>query len=75
MHPSQRAAKAWLPLQPSQHADGFSFPPTQRTGLLGSTVSDQKHHRSQDQGVNLQDSFHRLLDALGETNLQQCIVA
>ena len=64
MHPSQRAATAWLPMQPSQHADGFSFPPTQRSRLLGSTTPSPDRHRSADQGVNLQNSFRKLLDAL-----------
>ena len=40
-------------------ANHFSFPPTQRTGLLDSTK-----RRSSNQRVNLERSFHSLLDAL-----------
>ncbi|VWM03157.1 Uncharacterised protein [Collinsella sp. AK_207A] len=43
---------------PSQRANQFSFPPTQRFGLLASPV------RSQDQRENLQESYERLLDSL-----------
>ncbi len=48
--------------QPSRRANHFSFPPTQRTGLLDSTVIAGK--RSEDQRVNLDRSFTRLLGAL-----------
>ena len=55
MHSSNDAAQQ-LSLK---HANLFSFPPTQRTGLLDSTK-----RRSSNQRVNLERSFHNLLDAL-----------
>lgn len=58
MHSSNDAAQ-----QPSlNHANLFSFPPTQRNGLLDSTIASKT--RSQDQRLNLRASYERLLDAL-----------
>ena len=48
--------------QPSRRAIHFSFPPTQRFGLL---VSSAPRARSRDQRTNLQRSFQTLMDALG----------
>ena len=53
MHTSNDAAQ-----QPSlKHANLFSFPPTQRNGLLDSPTS--QHMRSTDQSLNLQVSFKK----------------
>ncbi len=58
MHSSNDAAQ-----QPSlKHADLFSFPPTQRDGLLDSPTSQQK--RSTDQSLNLQASLKKLQASL-----------
>lgn len=58
MHTSNDAAQ-----QPSlKHADLFSFPPTQRDGLLDSPTSQQK--RSTDQSLNLQASLKKLQASL-----------
>lgn len=58
MHSSNDAAQ-----QPSlTHANLFSFPPTQRNGLLDSPTSQTK--RSTDQSLNLQTSFKKLQTAL-----------
>ena len=58
MHSSNDAAQ-----QPSlKHADLFSFPPTQRNGLLDSPTSQPK--RSTDQSLNLQTSFKKLQASL-----------
>lgn len=58
MHSSNDAAQ-----QPSlNHADLFSFPPTQRDGLLDSPTSQQK--RSTDQSLNLQASLKKLQASL-----------
>ena len=52
--------------QPSlKHADLFSFPPTQRNGLLDSPTSKPK--RSTDQSHNLQASFEKLQASLDKT--------
>lgn len=80
MHPSHCAASAWSSLQPSQHADGFSFPPTRKSRLLASPTKTadardaaraqkaprtiREPRRSSDQRTNLRNSLHRLLDAL-----------
>lgn len=48
--------------QPSQRANHFSFPPTQRTGLLVSPTIQRT--RSSSQRLNLQRSYRALLDAL-----------
>ena len=61
MHSSNDAAQ-----QPSlKHADLFSFPPTQRNGLLDSPTSQAK--RSADQSLNLQVSFKKLQASLDKT--------
>ena len=63
MHSSNDAAQ-----QPSlKHADLFSFPPTQRKGLLEPTTRT----RSSNQRVNLLRSYNDLLDALDVPQLQQ----
>lgn len=49
--------------QPSlKHADLFSFPPTQRNGLLDSPTTKAK--RSTDQHLNLRISFDKLQASL-----------
>lgn len=61
MHSSNDAAQ-----QPSlKHADLFSFPPTQRNGLLDSPASQSK--RSTNQSLNLQTSFKKLQASLDKT--------
>ena len=61
MHSSNDAAQ-----QPSlTHADLFSFPPTQRNGLLDSPISQPM--RSTDQSLNLQASFEKLQASLNKT--------
>lgn len=61
MHSSNDAAQ-----QPSlTHADLFSFPPTQRNGLLDSTTTKAK--RSTNQNLNLQASFEKLQASLDKT--------
>lgn len=58
MHSSNDATQ-----QPSlNHANLFSFPPTQRDGLLDSPTSQQK--RSTDQSLNLQASLKKLQASL-----------
>lgn len=58
MHSSNDAAQ-----QPSlKHANLFSFPPTQRNGLLDSPTS--QHTRSSNQSLNLQTSFKKLQASL-----------
>lgn len=52
--------------QPSlKHADLFSFPPTQRDGLLDSPTTKPK--RSTDQSHNLRASFEKLQASLDKT--------
>lgn len=52
--------------QPSlKHANLFSFPPTQRNGLLDSPTSQPK--RSTNQSFNLQTSFEKLQASLDKT--------
>ncbi len=58
MH-SPKDAAGTFSVQSSRRANHFSFPTTQRTGLLDSTK-----RRSSNQRVNLERSFHSLLDAL-----------
>lgn len=53
--------------QPSRRANHFSFPPTQRKGLLEPTTRT----RSSNQRVNLLRSYNDLLDALDVPQLQQ----
>lgn len=61
MHSSNDAAQ-----QPSlTHADLFSFPPTQRDGLLDSPTAKAK--RSTNQNLNLQASFEKLQASLDKT--------
>jgi hypothetical protein len=61
MHSSNDAAQ-----QPSlTHADLFSFPPTQRDGLLDSPTTKAK--RSTNQNLNLQTSFEKLQASLDKT--------
>lgn len=61
MHSSNDAAQ-----QPSlNHANLFSFPPTQRNGLLDSPTTKTK--RSTDQELNLQASFEKLQAALNKS--------
>ena len=58
MHSSNDAAQ-----QPSlNHANLFSFPPTQRNGLLDSPTPKPK--RSTNQSLNLRASFEKLQAAL-----------
>lgn len=61
MHSSNDATQ-----QPSlKHADLFSFPPTQRDGLLDSPATKAK--RSTDQSHNLRASFEKLQAALNKS--------
>ena len=61
MHSSNDAAQ-----QPSlKHANLFSFPPTQRNGLLDSPTPKAK--RSTDQSHNLRVSFEKLQASLDKT--------
>lgn len=61
MHSSNAVAR-----QPSpKHADLFSFPPTQRDGLLDSPTTKAK--RSTDQSHNLRASFEKLQASLDKT--------
>lgn len=61
MHSSNAVAR-----QPSlKHADLFSFPSTQRNGLLDSPTTKAK--RSTDQSHNLQASFEKLQASLDKT--------
>ncbi len=61
MHSSNDAAQ-----QPSlKYANLFSFPPTQRNGLLDSPTTEAK--RSTDQSHNLQASFEKLQASLDKT--------
>ena len=61
MHSSNDAAQ-----QPSlKHANLFSFPPTQRNGLLDSPTSQA--NRSTNQSLNLQTSFKKLQASLDKT--------
>lgn len=61
MHSSNAVAR-----QPSlKHANLFSFPPTQRNGLLDSPTTKSK--RSTDQSLNLRASFDKLQASLDKT--------
>lgn len=65
MHSSNDATQ-----QPSlKHAGLFSFPPTQRNGLLDSPTSQQK--RSTDQSLNLRASFEKLQTSLDKAFPEQ----
>ena len=65
MHSSNDAAS----LQPSKRANLFSFPPTQRNGLLDSPASLKT--RSQNQRLNLRASCEKLLDVLSTKPLER----
>lgn len=61
MHSSNDATQ-----QPSlKHANLFSFPPTQRNGLLDSPTTKAK--RSTDQNLNLRASFEKLQSSLNKS--------
>lgn len=65
MHSSNDAAQ-----QPSlKHANHFSFPPTQRNGLLDSPTTKTK--RSADQSLNLRASFEKLQASLDKAFPEQ----
>lgn len=65
MHSSNAVAR-----QPSlKHADLFSFPPTQRDGLLDSPTTKTK--RSADQSHNLRASFEKLQASLDKAFPEQ----
>lgn len=65
MHSSNAVAR-----QPSpKHADLFSFPPTQRDGLLDSPTTKTK--RSADQSLNLRASFEKLQASLDKAFPEQ----
>jgi hypothetical protein len=65
MHSSNDAAQ-----QPSlKHANLFSFPPTQRNGLLDSPTA--RTNRSQNQRLNLQASFKKLQASLDKAFPEQ----
>ena len=51
------------------HADLFSFPPTQRNGLLDSPTTKAK--RSTDQNLNLRASFEKLQASLNKAFPEQ----
>ena len=68
MHFPQEAAGSWTSRQATRCANRFSFPQTQRSGLLDSTASSRK--RSSNQHKNLEHSFQNLLDALNVPSLQ-----
>ena len=66
MHSSNDAAR-----QPSlKHANLFSFPPTQRSGLLDSPTIKQPK-RSTNQRLNLQTSFKKLQASLNKAFPEQ----
>lgn len=64
MHFSNDAAQPSL-----KHADLFSFPPTQRDGLLDSSTTKAK--RSTNQSLNLRASFEKLQASLDKTFPEQ----
>ena len=65
MHSSNDAAQ-----QPSlKHADLFSFPPTQRNGLLDSPTA--KANRTTNQSLNLRASFEKLQASLDKAFPEQ----
>lgn len=65
MHSSNDAAQ-----QPSlKHADLFSFPPTQRNGLLDSPTTKAK--RSTNQSLNLRASLEKLQASLDKAFPEQ----
>lgn len=68
MHSSKSNASARTARQQSLRANRFSFPPTQRFGLLDSATI-----RSSNQRVNLKRSYEKLLDALNVPSLQHAV--
>lgn len=64
MHSSNDAAQPSL-----KHADLFSFPPTQRDGLLDSPTT--KANRSTNQSLNLRTSFEKLQASLDKAFPEQ----
>lgn len=65
MHSSNDATQ-----QPSlKHANLFSFPPTQRNGLLDSPTT--KTNRSTNQSLNLRTSFEKLQASLDKAFPEQ----
>ena len=64
MHSSNDAAQPSL-----KHADLFSFPPTQRDGLLDSSTTKAK--RSTNQSLNLRASFKKLQASLDKAFPEQ----
>ena len=67
MHASSDAKRNRASRSPFKRANHFSFPPTQRKGLLGPTALK----RSSDQTANLEQSFRNLLFALNMAPMQQ----
>ena len=67
MHASSDAKRNRASRSPFKRANHFSFPPTQRKGLLEPTTRT----RSSNQRVNLLRSYNDLLDALDVPQLQQ----
>ena len=65
MHSSNDAAQR----SSLKHADLFSFPPTQRNGLLDSPTTKAK--RSTDQSNNLRASFEKLQASLDKAFPEQ----
>lgn len=65
MHSSNDAAQQ----SSLTHADLFSFPPTQRDGLLDSPTTKAK--RSTNQNLNLQASFEKLQASLDKAFPEQ----
>ena len=65
MHSSKGNACARVSRQQPLRANHFSFPPTQRFGLLDSTPA-----RSSNQRLNLKRSYENLLNALNVPTLQ-----
>ena len=66
MHSSNDARRARSLRSQLTCANHFSFPPTQRKGLLGPTALK----RSSDQTANLEQSFRNLLLALNMAPMQ-----
>ena len=68
MHSPKDAASTFS-VQPSRRANHFSFPPTQRNGLLDSPTTKTK--RSADQSLNLRASFEKLQASLDKAFPEQ----
>ena len=71
---SRDAACTWSPLQTAQRANHFSFPPTQRYGLLVST-DHSGNQRSHDQRANLSRTWNNVRLALSERPLEHAYSA